>query len=447
MSILDEINSENFRNFLVKEIIKTENINGTLIVPNDFILEIEASDPYEWLDIFMEKNHKYNELDISEKTKTELALHFININIKRIIKEEISKINNDVNSELKSYINILESFGFEKIYEKKHKIEREANCENPEKLIEKIKNNLDMQLIEIVDINGLTKIKYSLNECENFYYNERNGILCHFDTYENNINSIKVHLQGSIKDRESFNKLSTSNSYIMYSEDIYSISLDMKDMLSSKLEILSKIIKFSPNWKQFDLMLYSYLTKENKDSLISVTIDKLKEFPDNVLRNMFNNNSNYDSLTDDIENLVIKKSLNNNYFKVKEFIKGFNLDVSKDILIREILFDAKYSEKGVKLYLPQKIKEDCTEFGLDFSVLHKYGSIIKDKALSVINDKEPLYICTNDIQRIKSNIEKMNDSELEIISKIKDKNIINVINQVIKLKDKKITHKYNNTLQ
>lgn len=459
MNILEQIDSKEFRDYLVNEVIKTKEINGRLIVPNDFVLEIEASDPYYWMDRFMEKDNKLKEMSSEEKEKSEVALHFVNIHIKRAIKEEISKINNDVNSEINSHIKILESFGFDKIYEKEYIVNKEGFFEDTENAVKKIKNDRNKEFIGLKSVNGLTKIEYTEKETENFYYNKRNGMLCHFDTHQGEINSIEVYLQGMIKDREKLDKLMPSKGYILCSENIYAISIDGRDMLSAKLEVLSEIIKFEPKWKEFELSLYSYLSHKEKNGKIeegcwkTKKIEKLNEFPLYVLNNIFNENLNYNEIDNVIENFVLEKGLNKNYFKIKEFKEELDIEDAKDILVRNNLFDAQYSEKGVVLFIPKTIKNKARNFGIEFDNIHNYSSILIEKSRDMVNELEPEYRSYDDISRMRNQIIMLSPEELVIVKKITANNVFieNNVNIILKeindLSENKITHKIKNTLQ
>lgn len=459
MNILEQIDSKEFRDYLVNEVIKTKEINGRLVVPNDFVLEIEASDPYYWLDLFMEKDNKLNEMSLEEKKKSEVALHFVNIHIKRAIKEEISKINNDVTSEINSHIKILESFGFDKIYEKEYIVNKEDYFEDPENAIEKIKNDRNKEFIGLKSVNGFKKIEYSEKETETFYYNKRNGMLCKIDTHEGKINSIEVYLQGIIKDREKLDKLMPSKGYILCSENIYTISIDGRDMLSAKLEVLSEIIKFEPKWKEFELSLYSYLSHKEKNGKIeegswkTKKIEKLSEFPSYVLNNIFNENLNYNEIDNVIENFVLEKGLNKNYFKIKEFKEELDIEDAKDILVRNNLFDAQYSKEGIIFFIPTTIKNKAKNFGIEFNNIHNYSSILIEKSRNILNELEPEYKSYSDISRIRDQMLMLSPEELLIVKKITKNNIFleNNVNIILKeindLSENKITHKIKNTLQ
>lgn len=209
------VDSETFRKILREQVLEYEYINGRKIVSPTYALKMEAVDPKS-IQALTEKNG----------TLSELKAHLLNINVKRAILEEIALINSDVTQHVSHYLNVANSFGFKVV-----------NIENQD-------INID-------------------NRKETYYHHPVNGSVLIVNTEDNNIiHSAVLVCQGKIIDREIFNNLNSHTLPLTHSET-YCMNVNVKELLSSKMECLLKSVKFNRNWESLSLpnQTYQHLNK------------------------------------------------------------------------------------------------------------------------------------------------------------------------------------------
>ncbi len=290
MNLLDYIDSEDFREIVRENIIEYKIVGGVKTVPNEFITGMQNIDPF---DIIKEisAEHKLTEI---EKGSTAAAL--FNIHIKRVILEEIAKINMDVTNSVNQYISVVESFGFKKVYEKEYELSDNGYFSQKDEI------SLKKKFSEIYPRGKIVKtrqtdsgfeVEYTKKEKEFIYFNERNGMLFTGDTYNGTkINSAQLYFQGKIKSFEDFSKLQCSRSYINYT-DYHDLNLDVREFLSKSIEEITKFVDLKSDWLEMSPYLYSYLSHDKGDSWTKITFNKIKEMPENIQEKLLGNNLIY----------------------------------------------------------------------------------------------------------------------------------------------------------
>jgi hypothetical protein len=202
--MLSYVDSEPFRKILREQVLEYEVVNGRKIVSPTYALRMESVDP-----------KLIEALTDQQAHKNELKTHLLNINVKRAILEEIALINGDVTHQSNTYLNVVKSFGFEKI----------------------------------------THSLLSTDENKNntVYHHPINGslLVVNIDK-ESNVTKATIHAQGKITDSEMFKNI-TSQLHPSSDNQHYQLSVDVTELLSSKMECLFRSIKFNKNWESFSL--------------------------------------------------------------------------------------------------------------------------------------------------------------------------------------------------
>lgn len=199
------VDSETFRKILREQVLEYEYINGRKIVSPTYALKMEAVDP-----------KSIQALTENNGTLSDLKAHLLNINVKRAILEEIALINSDVTQHVNHYLNVANSFGFKAV----------GNNEQ--------------------DIN-------TSNRKETYYHHPVNGSMLVLNTEEDDtVHSAVLFCQGKIIDREIFNNVKSQTIPLTQAEG-FCINVDVKELLSSKMECLLKSVKFNRNWESLTL--------------------------------------------------------------------------------------------------------------------------------------------------------------------------------------------------
>jgi len=222
------VDSETFRKILREQVLEYEYINGRKIVSPTYALKMEAVDPKS-IQALTEQNG----------TLSDLKAHLLNINVKRAILEEIALINSDVTQHVNHYLNVANSFGFQAV------------------------NN---------NVQGIN----TLNRKETYYHHPVNGSILILNTEDDDtVHSAILFCQGKIIDKEIFNNVKSEKVSLKLPET-YCIHIDVKELLSSKMECLLKSVKFNSNWESLSLPHpnYQYLNeiKKSFDSLDNLEI-------------------------------------------------------------------------------------------------------------------------------------------------------------------------------
>lgn len=202
--LLGYVDSEAFRKILREQVLEYEFVNGRKIVSPTYALKMEAVDPKSIVALTEQKENV-----------SDLQIHLLNINVKRAILEEIASINGDVTNQPINYLNVVKSFGFEAI-----------------------------NYIEAVP---------STNRANSFYHNPLNGSVLVIQTEDKQtIYKATLHCQGKISDPEVFKNIKAQSTSLIDNHLNY-ISVDVTDLLSSKMECLLKSVKFNKDWELFSL--------------------------------------------------------------------------------------------------------------------------------------------------------------------------------------------------
>lgn len=203
--LLGYVDSEAFRKILREQVLEYEFVNGRKIVSPTYALKMEAVDPKSIISLTAQKENV-----------SDLKTHLLNINVKRAILEEIALINGDVTNQSINYLNVVKSFGFE-------------------------------------EISDLDDDSTKNNRIKSFYHNPLNGSLLIIKTEDNiTIYKATLHCQGKITDPEIFKNIQVQLTTLS-DNNTQHITIDVKDLLSSKLECLLKSVKFNKNWESFSL--------------------------------------------------------------------------------------------------------------------------------------------------------------------------------------------------
>lgn len=203
--LLSYVDSEAFRKILREQVLEYEFVNGRKIVSPTYALKMEAVDPKSIIALTEQKENV-----------SDLKTHLLNINVKRAILEEIALINSDVTNQSINYLNVVKSFGFEAI-------------------------------------NHVDDVSATNNRTNAFYHNALNGSLLVIQTEDQQtIYKATLHCQGKISDPEIFKNIQAQSTSLK-DNNTQHISVDVTDLLSSKMECLLKSVKFNKNWESFSL--------------------------------------------------------------------------------------------------------------------------------------------------------------------------------------------------
>lgn len=196
---LSYVDSEAFRKILREDVLEYEFVNGRKVVSATYALKMEAVDPKTVMNLTENKAEQ-----------NDLQKYLLNINVKRAILEEIALINGDVSYHSVNYLNVVTSFGFEKI---------EQNTQN-------------------ASVNDIKQY---------FYHNSLNGSLLFIEIDdEKTVHKSTLYCQGKITDPELFKNIHCTRMDLKNEKNF--ISVDVKELLSSKLECLLKSVKFDRDW-------------------------------------------------------------------------------------------------------------------------------------------------------------------------------------------------------
>lgn len=202
--MLSYVDSEPFRKILREQVLEYEFVNGIKIVSPTYALRMESVDPKS-ISVFTDQQAPINEL------KT----HLLNINVKRAILEEIALINGDVTNQSNTYLNVVKSFGFEKV---NHSL-----------------------------------LSTDMNKNNTVYHHPINGSLLVVNIDEqSHVTKSTLHAQGKITDSELF-KAITGHLIASTDNQQHQLSVDVTELLSSKMECLFRSVKFNKNWESFSL--------------------------------------------------------------------------------------------------------------------------------------------------------------------------------------------------
>lgn len=198
------VDSEIFRKILREQVLEYEFVNGIKIVSPTYALRMESVDPKS-ISVFTDQQAPINEL------KT----HLLNINVKRAILEEIALINGDVTHQSNAYLNVVKSFGFEKV---EHSL-----------------------------------LSTDVSKHNSVYHHPINGSLLIINIDEqSHVTKSTLHAQGKITDSELFKNI-TAHLNQSPNKILYQLSVDVTELLSSKMECLFRSVKFNKNWESFSL--------------------------------------------------------------------------------------------------------------------------------------------------------------------------------------------------
>lgn len=408
MNILDYLDTEEFRNIIKENVLEYQIINGVKTVPNNFISKIQSTDPMEIIKNIIPEN----DAELKEST----AVFLLNIHIKRVIEEEIAKINMDVTSELNQYITIVESFGFKKVYEKEYELKDDGyfSDKSDDELNKTFKRLYPLgKITNIEKIENGYKLDFIKNEKEFIYFNEKYGILLHLDSYNGiKINSANIYYQGVIKSLNDYSNSITGNrSYVQYS-DTQNLSVDVRQFLSKTIEDVIKYVDLKNKWINMPVRFYSYLShKKNEKSWDYIELEKIKEMPEEIQKKLLDDNLLYSN--DLLEKYTKEKGWNNNYFEFKNFLNLLNENEIKSLLVKNYLLDARYSENYIYL-IDDKLKLKAIEEGFNIKNLNNYCytmmEIIKEKVSKSYNP-------SNDFELIRKTLKDFNDLEFEASKK------------------------------
>lgn len=202
--MLSYVDSEIFRKILRDQVLEYEVVNGRKIVSPIYALRMESVDP-----------KSIEALTDQQAHTNELKTHLLNINVKRAILEEISLINGDVTHQSNIYLNVVKSFGFEKI---------------------------EHSLLPI-----------DLNTNNIIYHHPINGTVLMINIDVNsNVTKATIHAQGKITNSEMFKNM-TAQLHLSSDNQHYQLSVDATELLSSKMECLFRSVKFNKKWESSSL--------------------------------------------------------------------------------------------------------------------------------------------------------------------------------------------------
>lgn len=398
-SLLEYLNSDEFKDYIEKNLIEYKEVNGIKIVDDHYVSKVLRLDPFSIVENFLKDTQvEYNEKDI---VKGSLLMTLINSKVKDVI----SDLNQDTkfSNKVEDYQKVLKRLGFEKVYEKSFDVVDDGYFSNEEslfkgaKIIEKINPAKGMKL---------TKIVYSLEEKEFIYWNKDYSMMLHFDTYKNeSVNKANLIFNGKRKDNfAKEHPLPLSSSYI--GGEVTNYKIDAREMLVFNMTEILKTIEVQKKWLNFDDFLHSHLThKEVKvgesEKWSNIAIGKIKYLPEDVLKNLFENNVIESEYLDYVkENFNIKNDIDD----VKGFIKDLNdnylekitaldfLDESFDMFFDSIKnlgeekgFDLERLKQFDMLFLQESRERGKRFEKIDFS---NYKDVLENMPLNKLKRKK-----------------------------------------------------------
>lgn len=338
--MLNKIHTKDFRNKLIKKYIRYKKVNGLNIIDIEFI-KGEFKKPSAII---------LSELDLKSEDS------FKDEEFKKIIKEMVAKLINDEKLNFKTnqktkvekYEEMFVHHDFQKIFEKEYEVKENVRFENKKEALiygeeNKLKINLDTEKKE----KGMFVFESIRKEKECFYVNEDN-LLIHFDTYYGKFNSI--HLYVECEPNEGVDdlvmSLQASGGYVRGTK-IVNMEIDARTGVESKIWKIYEKSKVRKKWLDSGQRYYSYLSHKNvevseNEKWESLLFDKLKNFPENVLINMFSKNRRKEKVIEKLQNEGF--NIETDIDKIEDAVNFFTTEEKNELAIRDNFLDYGYTD-------------------------------------------------------------------------------------------------------
>jgi hypothetical protein len=373
MNVLDFFNNKEVRKKIREEIIEYEYINGQKVVSEEYIKKIDKVDPIDVIEKLMGKTEE----------KGSIFSSLVVSHIKRVIMEEIADLNYDVSrrSTVEEYERCILMNGFKKIFQKDHDVKSEGYFES----VEQMNTYCKKENYEIVSYEETSSGKVSTNyirkEKECIYWNEEYSFLWHFDTYGNSINSAEMSANLLPNDENDNLDLGYSGGIIQGTKNM-SCYFHMSEHPARKIKEILKNNTPIKEWEKYDQLLHSTYTQYHADyddiDFEENTVNKLKEFPKEVLDKLLSKNIRKSKAYLLLEEKGI--NIDYHYDKEQEFFNSLSIKDLKEINARKNLLDD--IEITGNTSLSKKMINKALKFGCNKENLLNVTSLIKTERAS-----------------------------------------------------------------
>ncbi len=342
-----------------------------------------------------------------------------------------------MSSKITDFIKQAEELGFDKIWEKTYVQE--------EKILMSIKSSTDgetyldylkregysIKKILTWDVdNNRTDLLVDKTNAEYYYYHREYGFLLHFDSYGASVNGASMYFNAIPKEgKDFFPKINSSGGSVRYASTdsgkwILAGDVDARDSLAWKIKGLLATHHPLRQWAEFKQSGYSYLShpksenkKEDYAQWDTILVSKLKDFPLDVLRNLFEKNVIFSNpLHDkkDLKDFIISKLGKINVLKMKDFVKQIPNEMLSEFKFRTYLFDE--SPTYINEMFTDSLNQFAEQHGFSKKMLIRYWPTImrechkrkdSDKSLNASDKtKENIVNAINDVATLDFVIEK-----------------------------------------
>lgn len=418
------LESKEFKDSIMS-LLEFEKINGKDCITNDSKNKVRNIDSVDLIEKFTG-----NTIDSSNVGGTLMVLM-----VKRVLMDIVAENTNDIpntyNVDYKHYLNLFKSYGFDNVLEIKYNktIKDEFSDETG---FEEYIENTNGRIISKNEKNGKIYLEYEKEQVEFFLFNRERGLLIHGETIGQNINS--VDLIANVEFKQGM-RLENYSGGTIHGTHKKNITIDLRELPSSKLdELYSKTIPVK-EFLQFDYNFYSYLTHKDVEvgavDWNEIKAEKISKLPKDIVEQLLSKNINHQLLKEVNSYFEDSQKINEKNKEEKDFMFNLPENFQKEISLRyEVFGGSKISYLSDELI--DYIKK--TNSNLDTNVCADYCSYAlksqRDRKLEFQYcvdmfskfKKEELEHCKNNIKYLLIKREESNnlinyvDARLEFLS-------------------------------
>ena len=416
---LDMFEDENFREFIRDNFIVYKDNNGIKVVDEKYTQNVLNTDPIQVIESYLKEQGKEFNMEHN------FPQAFVAMKFTGILKEEISKANADTyrGQTIDDYLSVVDRLGFKTIYDETTFIkDRDFNFESEESMKDFLKEHVSPKT-EIIkttkDDKGWVTAELNIPEREIILHHPEHNMLLHVDTYQGrSVNgatlSFNVENRGNKDIYDA--KLPLSGGFEGKNCNKYVGSIDGIDMLGHKMTTLLTYAKPLDKWIDFDERFYSHITHKkveigDDDSWNSLTIKKMENFPENVLKSLLEDNIRVDAVQ---THFYQKYDMDNDVEKMNSFLDNLSMDEEQKLMAHFFVADDFYAG------LSKDSKQKLSDLSIDKERFEDYDFLIERKIRSdgVREENIPLDFIKEAVEKSSVNDIKTRLKENEIKFKL-----------------------------
>jgi hypothetical protein len=200
---------------------------------------------------------------------------------------------------------------------------------------------------------------------------------------------------------------------------VHSVYINLNNNLEYNIKSIYEKCFINKKWLTFGHIFHSFVTAREDVNNDVVLINKLKEFPEEVLKNMFESNVESNVIREGLEEegIVFK----NNYKNINNFKYSLDKEQLNEIVVRNVALDIEFKNK----YLATRVLlEKASQFSLSKEELqNSFGQIAR------YANQDIRKISLEEMKKVVNNF---NQEEINIFIK---NDIITSNKELLKLKD------------